>query len=136
MRSSIDGYRERSFRLTPLVPPPCAHSYQWVEVNSAEALDFLCQRDGSSDTLGLAYPLHQPAEVVMPELSPEGEIIAAYGAATMAAFKILVVCLQSNGALEHGQFPEALRLFMEAAKGDADDMTLSMLHDLRMSILD
>jgi hypothetical protein len=41
----------------------------------------------------------------MPELSPEGEAIAAYGAATMAALKILVVCLQANGALEHGQFP-------------------------------
>ena len=72
----------------------------------------------------------------MPELSPEGEIIAAYGAATMAALKMLVICLQSNGALEHGQFPEALRLFMEASKGDADDMTLSILHDLRISILE
>jgi hypothetical protein len=40
----------------------------------------------------------------MPELSP-----AAYGAATMAAVKILVICLQANGALEHGQFPEAHR---------------------------
>ena len=40
------------------------------------------------------------------ELSPEGEAIAAYGAATMAALKILVICLQSNGALEHGQYPE------------------------------
>jgi hypothetical protein len=72
----------------------------------------------------------------MPELSPEGEIIAAHGAATMAAFKVLVVRLQSNGALEHGQFPEQLRLFMEASKADAGDMVLSILHDLRMSILD
>ena len=63
----------------------------------------------------------------MPELSPEGEAIAAYGAATMAAVKILVICLQANGALEHGEFPEALRLYMEAAKDDADDMTLSIL---------
>ena len=72
----------------------------------------------------------------MPELSPEGEAIAAYGAATMAAVKILVICLQANGALEHGQFPEALRLYMEAAKDDAEDMTLSILHDLRASILE
>jgi hypothetical protein len=72
----------------------------------------------------------------MPELSPEAEIIAAYGAATMAAFKVLVVCLRSNGALEHGQFPEALRQFMEASKADADDLAMSILHDLRMSILD
>ena len=72
----------------------------------------------------------------MPELSPEGEAIAAYGVATMAAVKILVICLQANGALEHGQFPEALRLYMEAAKDDVDDMTLSILHDLRTSILE
>jgi hypothetical protein len=72
----------------------------------------------------------------MPELSPEGEAIAAYGAATLAALKILVVCLQSNGSLEHGQYPEALRVFMEAAKDDLDDMTLSILNDLRTSILD
>jgi hypothetical protein len=72
----------------------------------------------------------------MPELSPEGEAIAAYGAATLAALKLLVVCLQSNGALEHGQYPEALRLFMEAAKDDADDMPLSILNDLRTSILE
>jgi hypothetical protein len=72
----------------------------------------------------------------MPELSPEGEAIAAYGAATLAALKLLVVCLQSNGALEHGQYPEALRLFMEAAKDDADDMPLSILNDLRTSVLE
>ena len=86
--------------------------------------------------IGLAYPLTLKTEVAMPELSPEGEAIAAYDAATMAALKILVICLQSNGALEHGQFPEALRLFMEAAKDDADEMTLSILHDLRASILE
>ena len=71
----------------------------------------------------------------MPELSPEGEAIAAYGA-TLSALKNLVVCLQSNGSLDHGQYPEALRLFMEAAKDDADNMTLSILHDLRTSILE
>jgi hypothetical protein len=85
---------------------------------------------------GLAYLVHSAMEVAMPELSPEGEAVAAYGAATMAALKILVICLQSNGALERGQFPEALRLFMEAAKDDADDMTLSILHDLRTTILE
>ena len=33
------------------------------------------------------------------KLSPEGEAIAAYGTATMVAFKVLVACLQRNGAL-------------------------------------
>jgi hypothetical protein len=72
----------------------------------------------------------------MPELSPEGEAIAAYGAANLAALKLLVICLESNGALEPGQYPEALRAFMEAGKDDLEGMTLSILHDLRTSILD
>jgi hypothetical protein len=54
----------------------------------------------------------------------------------MAALKILVVCLQSNGALEHGQYPEQLRIYMDIAKDDASDMTLPILHDLRMPILE
>jgi hypothetical protein len=70
------------------------------------------------------------------KLSPECEIIAAYGAASMAAFKVLVSCLQQNGALEHGQFPEALRIFMESNRAAADSMTLAILHDLRIALLD
>jgi hypothetical protein len=69
-------------------------------------------------------------------LSPEGEAIAAYGAATMAAIKVLVVCLQSNGALEHGQFPEALRLFINASTNKADEPVLEILRDLRVTLLD
>jgi hypothetical protein len=69
-------------------------------------------------------------------LSPEGEAIAAYGAATMAAFKVLVVCLQSNGALEHGQFPEALRLFINASTDKNDEPVLDILRDLRVNLLD
>ncbi|SDS18041.1 hypothetical protein SAMN05444158_1257 [Bradyrhizobium canariense] len=70
------------------------------------------------------------------ELSPEGEAIAAYGTATMAAFKILVACLQSNGALEHGQFAGALRLFTETARSEVDSMPLSILHNLQSAISD
>jgi hypothetical protein len=69
-------------------------------------------------------------------LSPEGEAIAAYGAATMAAFKVLVVCLQSNGALEHGQFPEALRLFVNISSDKAAEPVLDILRDLRSALLD
>jgi hypothetical protein len=69
-------------------------------------------------------------------LSPEGELIVAYGAATMAAFKVLVVCLQSNGALEHGQFPEALRLFINASAGKYDEPVVGILRDLRRTLLD
>jgi hypothetical protein len=69
-------------------------------------------------------------------LSPEGEAIAAYAAATMAAFKILIVCLQSNGALEHGEFQEALRVFIISSKEKADGPVLDILRDLRVSPLD
>jgi hypothetical protein len=37
------------------------------------------------------------------KLSPEGEVIAAYGAALVAAFQVLINCLEENGALEPGQ---------------------------------
>lgn len=42
------------------------------------------------------------------KFSPEGEIIAAYGAATVAAFQVLVNCLEESDALLPGQFSEAL----------------------------
>jgi hypothetical protein len=38
-----------------------------------------------------------------PKLSPEGEFIAAYGAAMVAAFQVLVSCLEENEAMQlHG----------------------------------
>ena len=45
-----------------------------------------------------------------PKLSPEGEVIAAYGAAMVAAIQVLVSCLEERDALLPGQFPEALRV--------------------------
>ena len=74
-----------------------------------------------------------------PKLTPEGEVIAAYGAAMVAAFQVLVSCLEENEAVHPGQFPEALRVYMEMTKsreGDVNDMTLAMLHDIRMATLD
>lgn len=74
-----------------------------------------------------------------PKLSPEGEVIAAYGAAMVAAFQVLVSCLEENEAVHPGQFPEALRVYMEMTKsreGDVNDMALAMLHDIRMATLD
>jgi hypothetical protein len=74
-----------------------------------------------------------------PKLSPEGEVIAAYGAAMVAAFQVLVSCLEESDALLPGEFPEAMRVYMEmtkSRKGDVSDMTLAMLHDIRMATLD
>ena len=68
------------------------------------------------------------------KLSPEGEVIAAYGAAMVAAFQVLLSCLEENEAVHPGQFPEALRVYMEMVK--SSDMTLAVLHDIRMATLD
>jgi hypothetical protein len=73
------------------------------------------------------------------KLSPEGETIVAYGAATVAAFQVLLNCLEENGAVRPGQFPEALAVYMEmvkSRKGDVSDMTLAVLHDIRAATLD
>jgi hypothetical protein len=43
-----------------------------------------------------------------PKLSPEGEVIAAYGAAMVAAFQVLVSCLEENEACIRDSFPRRL----------------------------
>jgi hypothetical protein len=73
------------------------------------------------------------------KLSPEGEVIAAYGAAMVAAFQVLLGCLEENEAVQPGQFPAALAVYMEmvkSKKGDVSDMTLAVLHDIRAATLD
>jgi hypothetical protein len=73
------------------------------------------------------------------KLSPEGEVIAAQGAAIVAAFQVLINCLEESNALSPGAFPDALRVYMEmvkSKKGDVSDMTLAVLHDIRMATLD
>jgi hypothetical protein len=72
------------------------------------------------------------------KLSPEGEVIAAYGAAMIAAFQVLINCLEENDALQPGQFPAALAVYMEMVKsrqGDVSNVTLAVLHDMRTATL-
>jgi hypothetical protein len=72
------------------------------------------------------------------KLTPEGEVIAAYGAAMVAAFQVLINCLEESDALLPGQFPEALSVYMEVVKsrqGHVSDMTLAVLHDIRTATL-
>jgi hypothetical protein len=58
-------------------------------------------------------------EVMMKgKLSPEGEVIAAYGAAMVAAFQVLINCLEENDAVLPGQFPDALGVYMEIGKAE------------------
>jgi hypothetical protein len=57
----------------------------------------------------------------------------------VAGFQVLVNCLEENEAVHPGQFPEALRVHMRMTKGregDVNDMTLAMLHDIRMATFD
>jgi len=64
------------------------------------------------------------------KLSPEGEVIAAYGAAMVAAFQVLLNRLEENDAVLPGQFPYALGVYMEmvkSTKGDVSEMTLAVL---------
>ena len=73
------------------------------------------------------------------KLSPEGQVIAAYGAAMVAAFQVLINCLEESEALRPGQFPDALSVYMEMVKsrrGDVGDMVLAVLHDIRAATLD
>jgi hypothetical protein len=72
------------------------------------------------------------------KLSPEGEVIAAYGAAMVASFQVLINCLEENDALQPGQFFAALGVYMEmvkSSKGDVSNVTLAVLHDIRKATL-
>ena len=68
------------------------------------------------------------------KLTSEGEVIAAYGAAMVAAFQLLINCLEESHALLPGQFPDALAVYMEMVKsnkGSVSDMTLAVLNGIR-----
>ena len=73
------------------------------------------------------------------KLLPEGEVIAAYGAAMVAAFQVHINCLEESYAVLPGQFPDALGVYMEMVKrrkGDVSDMTLAVLHAIRTTAQD
>jgi hypothetical protein len=73
------------------------------------------------------------------KLSPEGEVIAAYGAAIVAAFQVLNSCLEESDALLPRQFPDALGVYMEMIKSKTsavNDITLAVLHDIRTAATD
>lgn len=57
----------------------------------------------------------------------------------VAAFQVLLSCLEENEAVQPGQFPAALAVYVEMVKsreGDVSDMTLAVLHDIRIATLD
>lgn len=91
----------------------------------------LAQDDAKHRWLAMGSALSGEAKLPL-----EGEAIAAYGTATMVAFKILAACLQRSGAIERGEFAEALRIFTEDAESEIDRMPLAILHDLRIAMMD
>ncbi len=72
----------------------------------------------------------------MEKRSRELDLIASHSAAMIAALHTLVRCLQQNGALKHGQYPEMLRQYLEVAREDSNPEALAILHNLRRSLLD
>ena len=52
------------------------------------------------------------------KLTPEGEVVATYGAAMVAAFQVLINCLEESDALLPGQFPDALGVYMEMVRAE------------------
>jgi hypothetical protein len=57
----------------------------------------------------------------------------------VAASQVLINCLEESDVALPGQFPEALMVYMEmvnSREGDVNDMTLAMLHNIRMATLD
>jgi hypothetical protein len=58
-----------------------------------------------------------------PKPSSEAEALAAQSAAIVAAFQVLVGCLEENGVLDPGQYSEALKVFMEMTKSRQGDLS-------------
>jgi hypothetical protein len=54
----------------------------------------------------------------------------------IAAFQVLINCLEENDALLPGQFPGALGVYMvKSTQGDVSNVTLAVLHDMRTATL-
>lgn len=71
------------------------------------------------------------------KLSPESELIAAYGTAMTAAFQCLVVALQNNGALNRGEFQRVLADYMKISTEErGNDLVINLLRDLQQGLLD
>jgi len=73
----------------------------------------------------------------MPKSDSDHEIIAAHIDATTVALQVLVHCLEENGALKPGQYPQALLTYMEMVKSrNGNEIELAMLDGLRKALMD
>ncbi len=56
---------------------------------------------GHSGVITYLVP-HLTEDLMTGKLTPDGEVIAAYGAAMVAAFQVLINCLEENDAVSAG----------------------------------
>jgi hypothetical protein len=68
--------------------------------------------------------------------TPDVALISAVSAATAVAFRNLVLALEESGALDRGTISDRLRDAMEQMKDDSDPMTLALLHEIRLGLMD
>jgi hypothetical protein len=71
---------------------------------------------------------------MLQKLSSETEATVTCTAATIAAFRILVIACRKSGV--QGEFREPLHRYIETARNKADTRTLDILHDLHQSLQD
>lgn len=74
----------------------------------------------------------------MPALTPtpDGQVITAFMEAHRLSMLTLVRCFQNNGALNPGQYADALPLSIENSQDEVGVMTLALMHRLRRTILE
>ncbi|MDZ5448929.1 hypothetical protein [Labrys sp. ZIDIC5] len=65
----------------------------------------------------------------------ERDVMKSMIEANAAAIEVLVLCLERNGVLERGQYPEALREHMDLNVQKMSPMALALLADIRESLL-
>ncbi|WP_407188593.1 hypothetical protein [Bradyrhizobium centrosematis] len=63
------------------------------------------------------------------------EALASYDSAMTAAFQVLVHCLQTNGALRAGQYPQELTRYLDITKDKCPPVKKAILEDLRDMLL-
>ena len=64
------------------------------------------------------------------------EELASYSAAMTAAFQVLIHCLQTNGALHRGQYPQELQAYMDVTRDKASPSKTAILEGLRRLLLE
>ncbi len=71
-----------------------------------------------------------------PRPPADPEVLSAHIAATTAAYQVLVLAMERRGLLDRGEVAELLKTYMEVAKDRETPVTLALLHEMRLAVLD